>query len=267
MQGNITGEPVALSKQAICAIATDANKVFFFRGGNRPLIANRFDSSTPIVEGLATGNDAIYVATTGGVIAKIAFGDAHVEPVWEMRSGRTLVTKPLIVGEQVFVATEAGSLIAINDLDGQLQWMEKEQEIVQPLAVVGNSLYCSTNYGEIAAFDIDSGNPIFRSSPIEIGLPIVNKVDDRLYLLSATGQLTCLRAEGNEFPTLIEPVELKSPTEENMVPASNYGNTPTEPAPEMLDNTFNPFGTGSSSENQPATGTAPTEDPFSLSPF
>lgn len=272
IHGRAVGSPVSLADQNFCAIAVDRGYVYVFAGGEEPNVWLRYEASSEINGSLAAGNQAFYAGTAAGLLTKITLEDRLGRLQWQYRTGE-IITKPaLVVGEQVVVATESGDLFSIDDNTGLTAWMRPGLSLVQPIAQADNRIFCISEAGEIYALDAESGEVIGRSQPAGSRQPIVNTLNDRVYVLNDGGQLQCLRPIDAVLPTLIKPIVREATEDEQQRP-----DTSEQPATETSENPFN-FGGAADAENpfggganpfggSPAGGEEPTtegdmEDPF-----
>jgi hypothetical protein len=170
----------------------------------------------------------------------------------------------LVVGPHVFAATDDGALNCINDLDGNEAWLSNSMAIREPLAVAGGVVYSRSRSNEIVGLDVASGRVVGRTSPANLGDPLMNQLTDRVYLVGAHGQLQCLRPIGGEMPKLVMPVVLEQKKSTQEIPPT----TPPENANPMNEanpfegNQPDPFSSPDPFGAAPAAGAAPTADPF-----
>ncbi|MEZ6081749.1 MAG: PQQ-binding-like beta-propeller repeat protein [Pirellulaceae bacterium] len=78
--------------------------------------------------------------------------------------------------------------------------------VVQPFAVAGGKLYCSTVAGRIIAVDAESGRFIAGSQPMPLAALVINQSSDRLYVADTAGRMQCLRPWQSTLPRLVEPL-------------------------------------------------------------
>ena len=219
----------------------------------------RYQSSTPIVRCIGVGNGAFYAGNLGGKLSKIVLDDRLGRIRWEYLSGQAFSTPPLVVGSNVFVASDSGSLYCVNDEEGAEAWVTHLMGVTEPLAVANNVVYSRSQTNEILGFDVTSGKIVGRTVARNLGNAVTNQITNRMYLIGKQGQVQCLRPVGGNVPILITPPQLQEAngTETNPTPPPvesgemEPGSSPFEAPPAGGD----PFGSG----NDPF-GAAPGAD-------
>ncbi len=275
VNGRPVGQPVSLADQSFSAIATDEGYVYVFTSRENPTVWIRYQAPGRIIGSLSAGNGAFYVGSAQGTLAKVTTQDRVGRVDWEFRTGQAISSPAFVSGKEVFVATEAGELFAIDDETAMTRWVAESGRAVAVLGRAANRVFFSTTAGEIAAIDAASGDFLAASQPHALALPIVNSTHDRLYVASTNGLLQCLRPIGAALPTFQVPVmagESQQPQPAESSPVAeppSSGGSPFENmgtgAPAAEGNPFggtDPFGGG-------ATSGAGTSDPnpFGGDPF
>lgn len=275
IHGRAVGAPVNLVDQSYTALASDRGFVYVFNSGNEPGIYIRYESADSISGCLGAGNGAFYVGTTGGTFAKISLRDRMGIIDWQVRTGQTMTAAPLIVGDIAIVANEAGEIVAVDDKTGLPKWISPAIRAMVPLGQIENRIFCRTFAGAIEAIDKNTGELIARTPPLDLSDPVTNQLDDRLYLVTGSGQIQCLRPIGGFLPNLTTPTAAgeesaeKKPQAETSQPenGSPFGNGPAATAE---GNPFggNPFGTAApAGEEAKGSGDPFGGDPFGGDPF
>ncbi len=266
--GRSVGQPVALADQSFCAMATTDGFVYTMSGAEQPSLWTRYQTASAINGSLTAGNGAFYVGTDLGILSKIGVEERLGRLEWDFRTGDTITTPALVIGKQVFVVSESGTLYCVDDETGFSQWSRAGLSLKQPLAKAGNLLICRSIFGELYGINASDGTLVAKTKPAKLSLPIANRISDRLYVLEASGQLLCLRAQGSLLPTMLLPqaatqelpiVESEAESTTTATPAANpfnFGDTPSTTP------TANPFG-----GSDPFGGDVPvpggqTTDPF-----
>ncbi len=260
MQGRAVGPTANFANQAYCAIASDAGFVYVYAAGETPSVYIRYETTSPLTGSLTAGNNAFYAGTAEGLVSKIALDNRLGTIKWELRLSTTVTAPPLVVGKYVFVASESGELVAIEDETGIAAWTSSTAGVRQPLALAGGTLYCLSLTGQVEAINAETGAVIARTRPLALSRPIPNQLTDRLYLITKYGQVQCLRPIGASLPTMITPVVTTVGENEAT------GLTPASVSPEPPGNA-DPFNFGSSAAGDPfgnapaAAGSTPTPTP------
>jgi outer membrane protein assembly factor BamB len=273
LSGHAVGRPVTTADNAFTAIATDKGFAYVFAGGNAPKLWLRYEARARILGSLATGNNAFYVASDAGVLAKITLESRLGEIAWEFASGKAIVKPPLVINDTVYVATEAGDLIAIDDADGNLKWFLPLARIDTPISVLDGHVVSVSTSRQLISTDIQTGKITAITGSMPLGSPIINTLTDRVYLITANGALQCLRPIGHELPILhraatLDTTKDKSPGESTPKPSEKSSESPfgtfgtggADPFGEDGFGSDDPFGGG-------AGGNAGAGDPFGGDPF
>ncbi len=279
IRGRAIGDTVSLLDRNLCAMASNDSLVYVFNATDTPSVWMRYQSSTPIVRCLGVGNGAFYAGNLGGKLSKIVVDDRLGRIQWEYLGGQSFSTPPLIVGSNVFVASDTGALYCVNDAEGVEAWASDSLGVTQPLAVANNVVYARTMINEVIGFDIGTGRVLGRSLPRALGHAVTNQISDRVYLIGKHGQVQCLRPMGSVAPVMVTPPKLPEAGATEIEPATTPaeggemapGSSPFETPPAG----GNPFGSGSDpfGAAPAAAGAAPaaaggaTANPFGADPF
>jgi outer membrane protein assembly factor BamB len=279
IRGRAIGNTFSILDKDLCAIGSNAGFLYVFNGTEVPSVWMRYQSSTPIVRCLGVGNGGFYAGNLGGKLSKIVLDDRLGRIRWEYLSGQSLSTPPLIVGNQVFVAADNGSLFCVDDEEGRELWVAEMRGIAEPLAVVNNTVFCRTQSNEIFGFNITTGAIAGRTSARILGNSIPNALTNRLYTLGIEGEVQCLRPIGGDVPVMVTAPVVKSESEgeeETAQPVPEGGDmqpgsNPFEAGPaggDPFGSGADPFGAGNSAAgagaNAPANAPA---NPFGADPF
>ncbi|MFN3190880.1 MAG: PQQ-binding-like beta-propeller repeat protein [Aureliella sp.] len=284
--GTAVGEPVSLADSPFGALATDRGYLYVFTGGKEPSEWIRYESNSAITGSLTSANGAFYVANARGTLSKITLDERMGHIQWEYRTGDVTTSPALIAGRQVYVASEAGGLSSVDDNSGLAKWTSETVRVDQPVAVAGSNVFCTTASGALVSLDRETGSVVALSRRIVFAKPIPNQLNDRVYIVTAGGQIQCLRPIGAKLPTMMKPVPLLLPEGEATgdVAASDAGaGTETntfdggmegDPFGEGAVDPFgeaaggeDPFGGDAGGMEDPFGGSGSDEDPFGSSGF
>jgi outer membrane protein assembly factor BamB len=206
IQGRATGPSVSLADESFCAIATNQGYLYTFTGGDHASVYTRYQTASAINGSLTASNGFFYVGTTAGLLTKISVEDRLGSLVWEFPTGETITSPALVVGNQVVVVTESGIAHAVDDETGFAQWSTGMLNLHRPIAKTTGKVICTTSSGQLIGLDESTGKVLCRTAAMNLSKPIVNKVNDRLYVLTTAGRLQCLRPQGALLPTMIVPL-------------------------------------------------------------
>ncbi len=72
--------------------------------------------------------------------------------LWRDDSGAPMSASPAVVGDEVFVATDAGKIVALGSTDGSERWTVNVVGQPRTAVVTGGLVLVATNGGELIAF-------------------------------------------------------------------------------------------------------------------
>ncbi len=249
LNGRAVGQPVTTADHAFAAIATTKGYAYIFHGGEKPSVWIRYETKPAISGSISVGNGAFYVASTLGVLGKITADDRLGTVRWEFRAGKSVARPALVVNDQVFLATEAGDFIAIDDSDGTAQWSLPLARVSTPIAVANKNVYCITSSNQLLAINSETGRLGSQSGVINLNDPVANSITDRVYLITKFGQVQCLRPIGGILPNLVTPVVVEEKPEETATESTAPTTSPSGDSNPFdfggdADSSESPFGGG-----------------------
>ncbi len=118
--------------------------------------------------GLAVDGGRLFAATGYGTI--VALDPASGKALWTKVLGVPIRTSPTAFGGKVFVVTTQGRLYALSTTDGEEVWSQRglpdRTSILSNIspAIAGKTLVVPYSSGEISAYDLDTGRPIWRDN-------------------------------------------------------------------------------------------------------
>ena len=120
--------------------------------------------------------------------------------VWQFSTGESLDQSPFVAGNTVLVVSSEGNMFAIDGKTGAQAW--KTQGIGQIISANKDRVFCVSIRGRLLTLDLASGSRLSGSSSRVNGNFLTNTSSDRLYLLSPSGQLVCLRQQNQIHPVI-----------------------------------------------------------------
>lgn len=118
--------------------------------------------------GLAIEADKLYIATGYGLVYALAPNSG--KEIWVKKVGEPMRTSPTAVNGKLFVTTVLGSFVCLNGSDGAEVWRHQGlPESASMLtnaspAVSGGFVVAPYPSGEIIAFDIETGTPVWTET-------------------------------------------------------------------------------------------------------
>lgn len=208
----------------------------------------RFEASTPLSGPPSLFENTLIFATYEGMVHSL-----HTErgrTIWRTSVSGSVSQPVSIAAGLVFIATDSPTLVALKAATGQQQWAVDGLKGV--VSVSEGRVYAMAPNGGLGILDRESGRPV-GSLPISKQLaPVVNTQSDRLYLISETGLLQCLREEG-----------LKSPYLHAGTEAAETPEAPAAPSPVETPDESGESGFDVPADEPPAAGDPFSDDPFS----
>lgn len=190
------------------------------------LLARPIDS--PIVRGTS-----IFAATGAGDLARVDFstaGPRGLRTGWHAVLDGTPDAGPFLGGNTIVVSLGDDGLAAFTADTGSPVWRCRVAGKV--LAVGGDRVWLIDHVGRLSGIDMATGERRERFCLGCLTVPIVNVVNDRLFLASADGLLVCLapkRPVADAFPA---PTPAKKPKPRpDPAPAAEAADAPAGEAP------------------------------------
>ena len=209
----------------------------------------------------------LFAGSEDGIVYAVRERDG--ETLWRFSTGDPIVEPMVRIGKRLYVPTQFGGMYCLDTEMGRDIWWTPE--ISRFLAQSKDRVYGADRYGNIRVLNAETGS---RTDTIRAnGLPIkvVNDQTDRLYLISETGLVQCLREQGLDEPLQhpAYPGAPERPVEEAVAeqppagqqqpaqPADPFAGGAAQPAADPGDAGWDPFG-----GQQPAAPAGGGEDPF-----
>lgn len=253
------------------AWSTDRGFVYVIEMQGTPSLLFRLNTDGIVSARLAaiSGNRFFFGSDAGLVYGLRATRSGHV--MWIRPIGEPFYNEPTVFNDKVLIRSTYGNLFSINVDDGHLVWDQPITSIGSLLGALNGRLYATTLSGVLTVIDLKDGKRIASFPEMMPAKFLVNTLTDRLYLISESGDVQCLKLEGADLPTFnthpdANPVvedEDGAPKNETTTPP--FGGGGTDPFGAGAADPFgaggaDPFGGGA----DPFGGgnAAPMEDPF-----
>lgn len=118
--------------------------------------------------------------------------------VWEQPVGETVRKPPRKVGNQVFVCTPVGGMMALDTQTGNVQW--RQPRIRQFVAATPSRVYGSDDVSNLVILSRQDGSVQGVLPLRQYSVRVSNDLTDRLILATSRGSVVCLRERGRELP-------------------------------------------------------------------
>jgi outer membrane protein assembly factor BamB len=191
--GRIFASPLATADSIVWP--TDAGILYVGNASGRGM-RFRFESTSPFAGNPAAKQGLLYATAASGYV--YAINEQNGNQRWRYATGAPTSRSPVVVGSRVFVATNLPSLHCLDAATGEFLW--EAPDIRQVVAVSRGRAYGINRVGDITILDVNTGIRQGRLQTSGTTSAVLNDQTDRLYLVSESGLLQCLREIGATEP-------------------------------------------------------------------
>jgi outer membrane protein assembly factor BamB len=237
------------------AWATDRGFVYLMELQGSPSVQFRLNTDGNVGGRIvsATGNRFFFASEAGQVYG--VRGTRVGEVLWSRPYAEPFYNDPMIVGDQLLLRSAYGNLFSLGLDDGISKWVGPIPNVDALLAAFDGRVYVRLLSGGFGVIDLEAGkltDIIYEMLPQQL---LVNAQTNRLYLVSNSGAVQCLRPAGKEMPTVnVVLPEAKKPTDADDPAAAK----PAGPQP-VINNAVDPFAPAAGGD---PFGAAAGADPF-----
>jgi hypothetical protein len=198
---------------------------------DQPRVLFRVETNEEIVAAPAEWAPYLYVPSRDGYL--YCLHELSGAEIWRVSTGFPIVSQPAAVRDQVFVASEEPALHAVQGVTGKRLWTAVGA--MQFATLGAKQIYGMDRFGGLMIMEKATGGLIGRLPMAEGTTALVNDQSDRIYLVSATGLVQCLRERGAVEPTYYreekatEPVPPQEDAEETPFVEETPAQAPTPP--------------------------------------
>jgi outer membrane protein assembly factor BamB len=277
--GSALSLPTKAPASTKIAWATDRGFVYVMEMEGTPSVEFRLNTDG-IVSGRiasATGDRFFFGSEAGQVYGLRATRSGKV--LWSQPFGEPFYNEPIVVGDQVLIRSAYGNLFSLSVEDGSMTWDRPTPNVSELIGSFGGRIFITTLSGSFAVIDLETGSGLGVFNEIRPGNPIlVNKWTDRLYLVSESGDVQCLRPEDTDIPTFniqpdIQPKQVVAAKLQQQAAPTPFGAGANDPFGAGGNDPFgagaDPFGSGGDDPMADpfGGGDASMDDPFGGNPF
>lgn len=244
--------------------STDAGYIYAADGIGRPGLEFRFPADGKVSAAMAYGSgDRFFAATDKGQVYGL-LGTKSGRVLWRFSLGDPVYDSPHLIGDKVLFKTVYGEVFCLNAVTGDTVWNNAIREVDEVLGGNAGQLFVRTISGTLRVIDLESASVVADFGRSGHVTAVKNPLTDRLYLITGSGTIQCLRPVGAELPSILfaaAPADSEAAKPEDA--AVPDGKSPfgfedaLQPDPNG-GNTVDPFGNGG--ESDPFGGDA--VDPF-----
>ncbi|QDT12192.1 PQQ-binding-like beta-propeller repeat protein [Stieleria marina] len=186
------------------AWGTNRGYVYVMESEGTPSILFRLNTDG-IVSGrvAAASGDYFYFGSESGQVYGIQ-ASREGKVVWSRPYGEPFYNSPMIAGDKVLLRSTYGNLYCLGTADGIMVWEDTVSNIDELLAVFDGKVFVRLLSGGLSVIDLESGKTISVTNDVLPTRLLANSQTNRLYLVSQTGAVQCLRPTGAVLPTFNE---------------------------------------------------------------
>lgn len=164
---------------------------------NQPRVLFRVETNEEIVAPPAEWPPFIFVPSRDGYL--YCLHELSGAELWRISTGFPIISRPAAVAEIVFVASEEPALHAVHAPTGRREWSAPG---ATQFAALGKArVYGMDRWGGLLILDRANGGAVGRLAMGEGTTALVNDQSDRIFLVSNTGLVQCLRERDALEPT------------------------------------------------------------------
>ncbi len=228
------------------------SSLFIVHNEKRPVMWSRVNVGEPAESRpLATPQGFVFSSNDGTVVH--ASTNRTGSFLWRTNTARQTSRPPVIGNNRVFSLSDDGQVRALDLQTGAFLWPTPTKNVSSILGVGKEHLYVRDTSGLLASVRLSDGKFTNRTKALLQGV-VPNSVNDRFFVVTRDGHVTCLREQGAVQPTMyVEMAEADATLKMDTAPKRREPEAPTRPADD------DPFRMESAG-NPPAQGE--TKDPF-----
>jgi outer membrane protein assembly factor BamB len=190
----VSQAPVVTSTLAI--VASTERTVL----GTPKLVAQRMysaDASGNISAQVGQFGDMLFVPTFDSNF--YAVDGAHGRILWRFTTDSPVISKPMVIGNEVFLTTVDGQLYRLSREDGDSAWKDARgfdrfvPEVKSFVSANDQFVYVIDYRGRLEAIDRRRGTRLQNLPVRDFPFALANDQTDRIYLASNDGTVICLR--------------------------------------------------------------------------
>jgi hypothetical protein len=137
------------------------------------------------------------------------------ETLWRFSTGEPIVESPAVIDKHVYVTTQLGGMYALDTESGKSLWWA--ENVTRFAAASKTRVYATDGMGRLLILSAASGAKL-DSIPTEgISTVLANPDTDRVYLVSNTGLIQCLR-EAEQTEPFLHNAERKAAAKAGLLP-------------------------------------------------
>ena len=240
----------------LCAWGTDNEYVYVMELEGEPSVMFRLKTDGRVNARIAAVGDHFYFATDRGHVYALQ-GTRLGKVLWSRPFGEPFYNPPSLHQGRMLLRSSYGNLYSLDADTGEKMWPQPVSGVDEILAVTDGRIFIRKLSGHLAALDLETGDRVLDVPEIQPTHLLINRETNRLYLLTASGTVQCLRPLSSDLPEFeSSATPLPRPSEEQPAeldrrrpagPARQpdpFGAEDTDPFAPAGDDPFDPFDTG-----------------------
>ena len=238
VEGETLGLPTKAPGSSLIAWGTARGFVYVMETQGTPSVWFRLNTDG-IVSGRiasASGNRFFFGSEAGQVYG--LQGTRSGKILWSIPFGEPFYNEPIVAGDQLLLRSTYGNLFSLGIDRGIMSWARPTPHVDDLLGAFGDHIFATSLTGSLAVIDRKTGKQVASLSEVRPDRLLVNKLTDRLYLVSESGDVQCLKQVGSDLPTFNIQPELETKMEAEEAPKPKAAASPFDPAGS------DPFGAG-----------------------
>ena len=256
--GNVTARPAVFSKSSTFAWPTSRNLVYCMETLGKPAELFRIHCDGAVTGMVGTiGKYKMYFSTDAGYVYGIE-ATRLGKLLWKASTSEAMYGDTVCFGDQVYATAGSRRLYAFKADTGVAAWPSPTPNISKVIGVIGDALLVQDTSDRLTVLSAVSGARAAAAIQSRVHRAVVNHGTDRVYLVSETGYLQCLRIPGRELPEVKFAIErVAKPKAKDAQPQQQPANQPK--ADPFGAGAVDPFGNANPFDGG---GAAPGADPF-----
>ena len=235
-------------------------------------IKYRIHANGPIVTTPAKLGRVLFVAAMDGYV--YAVDEVLGTIYWEFSTGSSISQPPLAIEDSVYFVTDNEELYKVDSKTGSTPaaWPKSIPGIHRMIGSAGEFLYVEDSSGNLVVIRTDSGGRE-HSITLAEGIHLLNSQTDRIFLISQSGNIQCLRQIAQVHPLFHVPVSESITSMETSGTVTKQAKR-TRKATQLDEQIRNPFETKEELSQDPFIATEPVyknpflvESPGEVNPF
>jgi outer membrane protein assembly factor BamB len=170
--------------------ADGKGNLFSFQKDQRSL-ADIVKGNIVISAPMAQQGDMLYIASQDHNIYAYQMELGTLRLRWQYATGSKVLHKPALIGDEVYIFTDANGLHCLDRETGLRRWIQPE---ARAFAGASKRLLCTADrHGNLLVLDRQKGKPVGVLDTREFAMILANDATNRVFLANHDGLMICLQ--------------------------------------------------------------------------